>query len=147
MRENKFICQNIGETRDLALSIANKLKKRELICLYGALGAGKTTFSESIIKYFVKNTRVISPTFIIVRQYDTVNDQIKKIYHIDLYRMDKATDFQSLGLEEIFDDLNALTIIEWADRMVDKLPKNRIDIKITVLESEKRLFEIAYHDR
>jgi tRNA A37 threonylcarbamoyladenosine biosynthesis protein TsaE len=61
--------------------------------------------------------------------------------------MDKATDFQSLGLEEIFDDLNALTIIEWADRMVDKLPKNRIDIKITVLESEKRLFEIAYHDR
>jgi tRNA threonylcarbamoyladenosine biosynthesis protein TsaE len=80
---------------------------------------------------------VTSPTFTLIHEYGE-----GRVYHIDLYRLDRAEDAATLGLDEIF-DREAVVLIEWGERFPDLLPQNRIEIRLDSLNPETRRIEMV----
>lgn len=137
----KVRTKNNEETKKVALDLAKKITSGTILCLYGELGAGKTTFTQGLAEYFgIK--RIISPTFVLIRQYPLKNFKLSTFFHIDLYRLDNIEEIKNLGIEEIMADKNNFVVIEWADKMNELLPKKRIDIYFKYLSDEEREIEI-----
>lgn len=143
------ISNNFAETQHIGKEfvLRSKILLRRtqwpiVICLYGELGAGKTTFVQGLARGLGIKNRIISPTFIFIRRYDlrfkNKDLRIKYFYHIDLYRIEDQKGIEGLGLEEILSDENSIVVIEWAEKLGSKLPKNRIDIYFENLEENKR---------
>ena len=109
----EFITHSTEETFTLARSIGEKLKGGEVFLLKGDLGAGKTVFAKGLAAGLgIVAADVTSPSFTLVN----VHEGRLRFYHVDLYRLEDGV-HQGLGLEEIFDDKNAVTAIEWAERL------------------------------
>jgi tRNA threonylcarbamoyladenosine biosynthesis protein TsaE len=109
----EFITHSADETFTLARSIGEQLKGGEVFLLKGDLGAGKTVFAKGLAAGLgIVAADVTSPSFTLVN----VHEGRLRFYHVDLYRLDAGA-HQGLGLEEIFDDENAVTVIEWAERL------------------------------
>jgi tRNA threonylcarbamoyladenosine biosynthesis protein TsaE len=118
--------QTPQETTALGQTLAALLKENpgkypRVFCLYGDLGSGKTTFTQGLAAGLGINERILSPTYIITRHYDLPDDST--LYHLDLYRIQEP-----LPLKEMLDDSDNYVIIEWAEKLGDNLPKDRIDI-------------------
>ena len=108
-----FITHSAEETFALARSIGEQLKGGEVFLLKGDLGAGKTIFAKGLAAGLgIVAADVTSPSFTLVN----VHEGRLRFYHVDLYRLEAGA-HQGLGLEEIFDDENAVTVIEWAERL------------------------------
>jgi tRNA threonylcarbamoyladenosine biosynthesis protein TsaE len=130
------------ETIDLGRRIAATLPKRSVVLLIGNLGAGKTTLAKGIVSGLsaAEPEDVTSPTFTLIHEYGE-----GRAYHIDLYRLDRAEQVATLGLDEIF-DREAVVLIEWGERFPQLLPKDRIEIRIESLNEDSRLIEVTGHD-
>lgn len=126
----KFVTKTAEETKLLASKLARK-HRGNIIALMGELGSGKTTFVQGFAKGLGVKEKIISPTFVLIKQYST-------LYHVDLYRVEN---FQELGLEEILANPNNIVLIEWAEKLTN-LPKNTIKITFEKLEGDKRLITI-----
>jgi tRNA threonylcarbamoyladenosine biosynthesis protein TsaE len=109
-----MISQSEDQTFATARELAHKLETPAHILLYGDLGAGKTLFAKGLAAGFGVDDvdEVSSPTFTLVNQYAGR----VRVFHIDLYRLETGA-IDGLGLEEIFDDPNAVVIVEWAERL------------------------------
>lgn len=121
--------QKLGE--DFARSLlAGSQGETLIIALYGDLGSGKTTFVQGIAVGLGIKNRIISPTFVIVRNYRIKNHEsrIMDFYHIDLYRVEGERDIEGLGIEEIINNENNIVVVEWAEKLKKYLPKKRIDV-------------------
>lgn len=129
------------QTQKVARDFAKDLKLGDIVMLYGDLGSGKTQFFKGLAKGLGIKQRVTSPTFVFLKIY---NANGKTINHIDLYRSANISDLREIGLDEIFES-NAITVIEWADRLEDNLPKKRIDIYIESVDENKRRISIVRH--
>lgn len=111
-----------------AKNIAEALTSPLVICLWGDLGVGKSTLSREILLCLDPSlTDLPSPTFTLVQQYDTPKGEV---WHCDLYRLTNPGDIVELGLEEAFYEV--ITLIEWPDKMGDYLPRNRLDIHLSM---------------
>jgi tRNA threonylcarbamoyladenosine biosynthesis protein TsaE len=121
-----FITGSSGRTRKLGHDFAKTLNKGEIICLYGDLGSGKTTFVQGLAQGLGIKSRIISPTFVIIRSHRL---KVGVFCHIDLYRTEVEKDIENLGLEEIMNDPQNIIAIEWAEKLKDYLPEKRIDIE------------------
>lgn len=142
------------ETKKLAHKIAKKLKSKDVIALRGDLGAGKTTFTSFLVKALGIEARVQSPTFVLARKYmkknnnskmsgdNPNNTQINVVNHIDLYRILNENEVQNLDLQEMFDEKNAITVIEWPEIAKNILPKRTIRIWFSDLNRDKRKVKI-----
>lgn len=141
----EIITKSLDETKKLAIKLAHKLKPKDVVALYGDLGSGKTTFTRFLVEALNINVRVQSPTFVLLRKYSAVNagdtnQDINTVYHLDLYRLQNTSDLSELGLEELFEDKTALTIIEWPEIAQGLLPKETINIKFeTLTDGTKRI--------
>lgn len=129
----KYI-NNLVETQQLALNLAALLRPQDTITLQGDLGAGKTTFTQSLAKGLGIKRTVNSPTFTIMKQY-TGNIPLN---HLDVYRL--ADSEEDLGWDEIFYG-DAVTVVEWAHLIEQELPAERLAISITRIDDDKRKFE------
>ena len=138
----KYITWSPRETSDLGRELAARLSGGEVVCLYGDLGSGKTTFISGVINYFRPKTRVLSPTFIIVRHYRFDKAPIINLFHADLYRLENKLSVKALGLAEYWTDPDTVFLMEWAEKMAGQLPENRIDISFRITGRDKR--EIIY---
>ena len=114
-----------------------------ILCLYGELGAGKTVLTQGFAKGLGLPSRLVSPTFIIVRRYDLEN-HADYFYHVDLYRLQKTEDIEHLGLAEIFGDQEAIVVVEWAERLGRLLPASRIDVRWAGVTDDTRTITISY---
>lgn len=137
----RILSKSDSETKKIACNLAAILNEdKRILCLYGNLGSGKTTFTQGLAQYFgIK--RIISPTFILVRPYK-IKSIFKLLYHIDLYRLNNLEEIKNLGFDEIISDKKNLVIIEWAENAGIILPKKRIDVRFKWLSENKR--EISY---
>lgn len=124
----KYISKSDNETQRIAARLA-KESKNNIFALTGELGAGKTIFVQGFAKGLGIKEKIISPTFVLIRQHPIPNT-LKILYHIDLYRLKSMSDFKEIGLEEILSDPNNIVLIEWADRL-KTLPKKTVKIFIT----------------
>ncbi len=127
------------ETIELGRRIAATLPKRAVVLLIGNLGAGKTTLAKGIISGLgaAGPEDVTSPTFTLIHEYGE-----GRIYHIDLYRLDRAEEAATLGLDEIF-DREAVVLIEWGERFPQLLPENRIEIRLEPMSEDGRRIVIT----
>lgn len=139
----KYITGSEGETRRLAKKIAKKIK-HGVVALTGELGAGKTTFVQGFAQGLGIKEKIISPTFVLIRQHP-IPKTSSLLYHIDLYRLEDAKDFRHLGLEEILSNPNNLVLIEWAEKAEKYLPKNTIWISFERIDENQRRIAIKYN--
>ena len=106
-------------------------------------GAGKTRLVQAIAESLgVDRHNVVSPTFVLVQEHHGR----RTIYHIDAYRLRDEDEFLALGPEEFFES-DALVLIEWADRVLSCLPKDRVEIYIEVTGPHSRRFEVVFIGR
>jgi tRNA threonylcarbamoyladenosine biosynthesis protein TsaE len=110
-----------------------------VICLYGELGSGKTTFTQGLAQGMGYHRRLLSPTFLIMRTYDLENQQT--LYHLDLYRIQKTLELDLLGLAEVFADPKSIVVIEWAEKMSHMLPKTRWEIQFMGQSDDERTLD------
>lgn len=136
----EVITKSAQETAKLGEKLANNLKNGAVVCLYGELGSGKTVFVQGLAKGLGLKERILSPTFVMVRQYQVQSAKCiaHKFYHVDLYRIENEKDIEGLGLEEIWDDPQNLVAIEWAEKIKEILPKKRIDVHFNYLNENDR---------
>ncbi len=118
MRE-EISCKTPDDTFETGQRLGSALLGGEVIMLYGGLGAGKTLLTKGIMSGLDFDVdEVTSPSFTLVNRYETTNFDV---YHIDLWRLDAGPQVaMAVGLEEIFEDANAVVIVEWADRLGDR---------------------------
>jgi len=132
-----FNSKSENDTNSLGIKMAKSLGEFRIICLFGEMGTGKTTFTKAFIKSLGVKSRIISPTYIFVRTYET---SFRKIYHIDAYRLDEGDRFDEI--KEILDDENAIIIIEWAEKIKSILPKKRLELHFESLNENEREIRI-----
>ena len=137
----KYISHSENETKKIAESFAKKTKGN-IFALSGELGAGKTIFVQGFAKGLRIKEKIISPTFVLIRQHP-IPTTTKILYHIDLYRLEDVSDLKNIGLEEILSDPNNIVLIEWAEKIESMLLKNTIKINITKEGSYSRLISIS----
>jgi len=136
----EILSTSTEDTKKLAGSIAKKLKPGAVLALYGELGAGKTAFTNFLVKALGFVSRVQSPTFVVLRKYLGGRNAIKVINHIDLYRLTNRKEIDYLGLEEILSEPGSISIIEWPELIEDLLPPNTMKIKFEhVGEFERKI--------
>ncbi len=150
MSEEIIITNSKEDTAVFAENFAKQLKGGDFLAFFGDLGSGKTTFIQGLAKGLGIERRIISPTFIIIRHYvlkpKTENLKLKNFYHIDLYRTETKNDLLGLGMDEIIRDENNIIALEWAQKLGDVLPKNRIEIHLKYLEENRRKITIKRHE-
>ena len=137
MKSRTFQTQSEDETIALGERIAAGLPSKAVVLLIGNLGAGKTTLAKGIVKGLgaAEPDAVSSPTFTLIHEYSP------KVYHIDLYRLDRPEEVATLGLDEIF-DRDAVVLIEWGERFAKLMPEARMEIRLVVLEEDSRRIEV-----
>jgi tRNA threonylcarbamoyladenosine biosynthesis protein TsaE len=113
-------------TRGLAERLSTLARPSDVIALWGDLGAGKTAFARAFIHALGGGHEVPSPTFTLVQTYDLPN---LSIWHFDLFRLTNADDALELGIEEAFTE--AVSLIEWPERLGDILPGDRLDLALS----------------
>lgn len=126
------------ETQKIGEELGEKLKSGGVVCLYGEMGAGKTTLTQGIAKGLGVKQNIISPTFILMRRYE-VEDRF--LYHVDLYRLNDLDEVKGLGIEEIMNDPKNIVIIEWPEKLESLLPKHS-KVKLKALSEGEREIEI-----
>lgn len=134
---------SIDEIEKIAQEIYNHIgggngEMAQVVALDGELGAGKTTLTQKIAKLFGVQADVISPTFTIMKKYETNNKNFKNLIHIDAYRLDKEDELTNLGWSEMLRDKDNLIIIEWPERVANLIPQNSIVIKLEHIDEGKR---------
>ena len=129
-----LVTRSEEETIAAGERIAAMLPDRAVVLLIGNLGAGKTTLAKGIVSGLgaAEPEEVSSPTFTLIHEYGG-----GRVYHIDLYRLDRVEEVATLGLEEIF-DRDAVVLIEWGERFPALMPADRIEIRLRTLEGDRR---------
>lgn len=135
----EIITNNFQETFVLGKDFAESLKGGEIICLFGDLGAGKTTFTQGLLSGLGVKETVNSPTFVVMKQYtlDDNKNGIDKVYHIDTYRVE-ANDIIDLGWEEIITNIKNVTIVEWPEKIENIIPSGAIKFYFKCLDENRR---------
>ena len=125
------------ETIALGERLAGELPPKAVVLLIGNLGAGKTTLAKGIVKGLgaAQREEVSSPTFTLIHEYSP------SVYHIDLYRLDRADQVATLGLDEIFDRA-AVVLIEWGERFPQLMPEDRIEMRLRATGENSREIEV-----
>jgi tRNA threonylcarbamoyladenosine biosynthesis protein TsaE len=129
---------SIVETKKLAKDLAKKYQRGGILALSGPLGSGKTTFVQGFAKGLGIKQRLISPSFILMREYPLLKKSSGKLFHIDLYRLEKAKEIKNLGLEEIFQNPQNIVLIEWAEKLGKNLPQKTVYINFKIISENSR---------
>ncbi len=132
-----LMMNDVKATQDFGYRLGSLINKRTVILLTGDLGAGKTTFTASLAKGLGVKEIVNSPTFTILKEYDSGR---LPLYHFDAYRLEGNE--QDLGFDEYIDD-EAVSVIEWPMFMQEDLPDEYMQIEIKRIEDDKRQMKIT----
>lgn len=119
----------------LGAALAQVLRAGDVIALSGGLGAGKTTLARGLLAALGLAEEAPSPTFAIVQPYD-VQELRLPVAHVDLYRLDDPAEVAELGLDDYRSD--GALVVEWPERMGERLWPDALLVKIEVLSDGAR---------
>lgn len=135
------IIKDESETKQFGLNLGKDLKKGDIVALIGDLGTGKTTLTKYIGEGLGITEIITSPTFTIIQEYYSGR---LPLYHFDVYRINSIEEMDELGCEEYFYG-DGVTIIEWADQIMEIIPKQAIVINIEYGETpNERIYKCIF---
>ena len=126
------------ETEALGERLARTLDPGAVVALIGELGAGKTCFIRGLVRGLGVTTGATSPTFVLINEY---RGRVL-VHHADLYRVESLAEIVDLGLPELFAAADAVTVVEWADKLGALLPADAIRVHIDGAGDEPRRIRI-----
>ena len=142
-----IIFRSAEDMKKYAADFAGSLSGGTILALTGELGSGKTTFVQGLAKGFGVPGAVNSPTFNIMKLYNTGDSceagpdsegTVKRLYHIDCYRLDNPHDLAGLGFHEWIKDAEGVVAIEWAEKIREILPSRAIRFRFEAGEESER---------
>ncbi len=138
-RSLEFISHSPEQTLRLGARLGERLLSGDLLSLSGELGAGKTTFAVGVGRGWGALEPVTSPTFVLVNEYRRADSLCLR--HMDCYRLNAAAEALALGLEDLLDAPGAM-LIEWPERILEVLPRERLSLKLSWVNETKRGFRL-----
>lgn len=123
------------ELKEAAERLLKETEGRRIYALFGAMGAGKTTFVKAICEVLGSTDTVVSPTFTIVNEYTTKEKD--PVYHFDFYRINKITEVYDIGIDEYFDSGN-FCFMEWPELIEEILPPETVRVNINIMPDDSR---------
>jgi len=133
----KIRIEKKSELGKVVQTILNEYKEFRIFAFYGELGSGKTTTIQEICKGLNMKDLVNSPTFSIINEYRSENDEV--VYHFDFYRIEKIEEVFDVGYEDYFYS-GDYCFIEWPELIEGILPADTIPVNIEVGTGEVRIF-------
>jgi len=142
-----IITHSAEDTKKFAAKLIASPQGNNVLALYGDLGSGKTTFSQGIGKALGITRRMISPTFVVIRNYTlqvkSSTLQFANLYHIDLYRVQNPKEVLDLGILDFMKDPTNLVLIEWAEKMGEYVPNKRVDVRFEYMDENSRKISVS----
>jgi len=135
--KDKIITSSPEETKKLGEKIAQSFYPGQVVAMFGPLGSGKTCLTQGICSGLGVKDFVVSPSFVLINEYQGKY----KVYHIDLFRLEKLSEIINLGYEEYFYG-DGICIVEWAEKASALLPEKRMDIHLKILSESEREIRI-----
>ena len=138
--QEKSLTLDLKGLENFCEDVSLNIKVGDIICLFGELGSGKTTFARNLIKSIYKNNKlekpdsIKSPSFPILLTYEVNKFEI---YHYDLYRISKSAELEEIN---IFEELNnSITLIEWPEIILDSLKDYNIySVNLNIVDEGRR---------
>ena len=133
------------ETIRLGHELGKTLKEGDVIALTGELGSGKTWFTKGLALGLGISPDIIitSPSFALINEYKGLHI----LFHMDVYRLERLSDFLSAGLDEYFYQ-DGVVVMEWADRWPEILPEWKLKVEFVILSySIRRIIMSGHHPR
>jgi tRNA threonylcarbamoyladenosine biosynthesis protein TsaE len=130
--------KGLAALQDMAKEMLDAFPEERIFALYGAMGAGKTTFIKALCHQLGSKDNITSPSFALINEYTSQDGSI--IYHFDFYRIKKIEEAYDLGYEDYIYSGN-YCFIEWPEMIQDLLPRGIIEITIRETDDGARLFE------
>ena len=128
----EIFIKNEKEMVDFGKNFATDLKGGDILCLYGDLGAGKTTLTKGIAQIFGIKQRIKSPTFTLFNVYNVqIDGKSMKLVHIDAYRLKDEDELLDVGIDDYLGDSETICVIEWAEK-IPNLLKNKKCVEIRI---------------
>ncbi|TSA29287.1 MAG: tRNA (adenosine(37)-N6)-threonylcarbamoyltransferase complex ATPase subunit type 1 TsaE [Bacteroidetes bacterium] len=122
-----FAIQSEPELPAVARELLVAFPDRRIFALYGAMGAGKTTFIKTLCRELGVEDAALSPTFAIINEYHTTEDI--PVYHFDFYRINKLDEVFDLGYEEYLYS-GHYCFLEWPELVEELLPEETVKVRI-----------------
>ncbi|MBM3945068.1 MAG: tRNA (adenosine(37)-N6)-threonylcarbamoyltransferase complex ATPase subunit type 1 TsaE [SAR202 cluster bacterium] len=139
-REFRINSNSPEDTRHIGAAVGAHALAGDIVLLTGDLGAGKTCFTQGVLKGLGSKDNARSPTFVLATEYPGR----LTLYHIDLYRLDGVREIEDLGLDEyLFGD--GVCVVEWAEKAGNLWPEDRLAITIERLDETARRFIFTAH--
>lgn len=129
-----FTSRSAEQTRRLGMRLGGLLRPGDVVALTGDLGSGKTTFIQGVAQGWGSTDAVSSPTFVLVNQYRRPDGA--KLHHMDAYRIQSALEAEDLDIEAMLE--SGTLLVEWAERVSDVLPADRLSLDLTWVADERR---------
>lgn len=142
--KQRDISYSTNQTKSLGKKLAQNIlkfslkKKAIVVALKGELGSGKTTFLQGFAKGLGIRDKILSPTFVILKNFQIPNSNFQHFYHIDCYRIKKPEEILDLGFKEIVSDPKNIIAIEWAEKVNKILPKESIVLDFKFKKERER---------
>lgn len=127
---------SLEELEGVAEELIAQFPKERVFAFYGKMGAGKTTFIQSICRALGSADNVTSPTFALINEY--LNAEMDSIFHFDFYRINDIEEAFDLGYEDYIYSGN-YCLIEWPEMIESLLPDNLVEVKIETLDNNTRM--------
>ena len=142
-RRRVFFTDSAAETQRLAGSLARQLKVGDVVLFLANLGAGKTTFVQGFVDALGARSAALSPTFVIA---ETIEARVP-VHHLDFYRL-SLDEILGMGVQDYLTGAGeippGIVMIEWAERLRELWPKERLEIRIRIEKrSQRRRFEFT----
>ncbi|MCX7826127.1 MAG: tRNA (adenosine(37)-N6)-threonylcarbamoyltransferase complex ATPase subunit type 1 TsaE [Verrucomicrobiae bacterium] len=132
-----YLTHSAQETLALGERLAAGWPIGTVVALTGELGSGKTVLTKGIARGLGVSEAITSPTFTLIGEHPARDG--RKLYHVDLYRLDRPQEAVEIGIEEKLSP-DGWTIIEWAERLGDVLPPEAVRINIEIIgENDRRI--------
>ena len=146
MKAAKFLSNSNVWKIILAGEISKHINPGDIVCLFGDLGAGKTTFTKGLAQGLgIDPKKVGSPTFVLMAEYRGKLKKSRKpvsLFHFDLYRLDTIEEISLIGYDEFLYS-EGISVIEWADRLKELMPKEYVRVTLTHKGDDKRWISIT----
>ena len=127
---------------DIAADLEACLEWGDVVALQAPMGTGKTTLVAAVARHLGALDVASSPTFALCQSYPLPEQEGRRdhvIRHLDLYRIERESELEGLGWEELVHDSDALTFVEWPERAADHFPDHALLLRLERLPDDLRM--------